>query len=575
MRETLLRFRHQLGLVFDDNLGTRQWYNIADWVIVFMILLSSVEIFFATLPVGPRVMKVLDIINEVTLWFFIVEVSLRIWAAPEQSSRFRGFKGRMRYCFTFYGFIDFISTYPFLVQYFFPLSLSALRILRTARIIRVFRITRYASSFNLLYDSIKEKRDELLVSMQFLIIVTFILSIILYVYEHDAQPEVYDDGFKSVIWSFAQYIGDPGQFADTPPVTLPGRVIACIIGILGIAIVAVPAGILGAGFTEAIEERNKVAKIKQNSDKLRNAFQRKLDRPSGLQVVQPINTVTALQAKLCMTLDDIVDAVNSEWAPHFRLVNTASSIPLVRQPVDTLAVEHFMINRPYGCLIDRGSSVTIVSPSSYVEMGIGNWAFYLAAIGGFNYISREVGDRALVTSYYQHDDPAAVPGLTDFISDLRELLSRDDAWSLTTLVSSGALEPEYPTQVHLQIGGRKGDGSKGGDGLFVKDVERYGALLASLSSRLKADFGLETDHQKYHDTSGGRIYLRRDKLPNENNVIVRLEWHQILWSPDRILLARAFAEEIWRSILGKEMPDPHAILKKKAVGFDGYIRPDK
>lgn len=569
--EILRRFRHKLGLVFDDNLGTRQWYNIADWVIVFMILLSSVEIFFATLPVGARVMKVLDVINEVTLWFFIVEVSLRIWAAPEQSPRFKGLVGRVRYCCTFYGFIDFVSTYPFLIQYFFPLSLGALRILRTARIIRVFRITRYASSFNLLYDSIKEKRNELLVSMQFLVIVTFILSIMLYVYEHDAQPDVYDDGLKSVVWSFAQYIGDPGQFADTPPITLPGRVIACIIGVLGIAIVAVPAGILGAGFTEAIEERNKKASIKNNSDKLRNAFQRKLDRPSGFQVVMPINTVTALQAKLCMTIDDIVEAVNSDWAPHFRLVNTASSIPMVKQPVDTIAVEHFVVNRSYGCLIDRGSPVTIVSPSSYVEMGIGNWAFYLAAIGGFNYISREVGDRALVASYFQYDEPDSVPGLTDFLDDLRRLLSRENAWSLTTLVSSGALEPEYPTQVHFQIGGRKGDDSKGGDGLFVADAERYESLYNSISSRLKKDFGIETDHQKYHDTSGARIYLRRTQMPNKNNVIVRVEWYRILWCPKRILLAKAFAEEIWRSVLGKDMPEPDMILKKKEVGFDGYV----
>lgn len=571
MKEQLRRFRHSLGLVFDDNLGTRQWYNIVDWVIVFMILLSSVEIFVSTMPVGAQVMRVLDIINEVTLWFFIIEVTLRIWAAPEQNPRFSGLRGRLRYCLTFYGFIDFVSTYPFIIQYFCPLPLGALRILRTARIIRVFRITRYASSFNLLSDSIKEKRNELLVSMQFLVIITLILSIMMYVYEHDAQPEVYHNGFKSVVWAFAQYIGDPGQFADTPPVTVPGRIIACIVGVLGIAIVAVPAGILGAGFTEAIENRNYAAKVTENSNKLRKAFQRKLDRPSGFQVVLPFNTVASLQAKLSMTTDEIVNAVNSEHAPHFRLVNLASSVPVSRQSADIIAVEHFVVNRSYGCMIDRGSAVTIVSPSSHIDVGIGNWAFYLAAIGGFNYISREVGDRADIQSFYQNDDTETVPGLSEYLCDLQEFLSRDGAWSFTVLVSSGALEPEYPTHVHFCIGGKKGDASTGGPGLFVKDSKRYEALYNAVAESVHTRFGLEPDHQVCYDTSGNRIYLRRNRMPNENNVIVRIEWAKILWSLDRILIAKAFAEEIWRAILGKEMPAPPPELKKKQIGFEGYL----
>jgi voltage-gated potassium channel len=568
-REQLLSFRHKLGLVFDDNLGTRQWYNIADWLIVTMILLSSVEIFVSTLHVGVQMQRILNVINEVTLWFFIVEVSLRIWAAPEQSEKYKGIKGRIKYCFTFYGFIDLISTYPFLVQYFLPLPISALKVLRTARIIRVFRITRYASSFNLLSDSIKEKKNELIVSMQFLVIVTFILSIILYVYEHDAQPDVYDDGLRSVIWSFAQYIGDPGQFADTPPITFVGKVIACLVGIMGIAIVAVPAGILGAGFTEAIENRNRSEKTAHDADKLRSAFQRKLDRPTGYQVVQPFLTVTALQAKLCMTMDSIVEAVNSDNAPYFRLVNTASSIPVARHSVDEIAVEHFVVNRPYGCLIDRGSNITIISPSSYTDMGAGNWAFYLAAIGGFNYVSREVGDRANVQSYLTSESPDSVPGLTEFVSDLNELLSRDDAWSINFMVASGQLEPEYPTQIHFEIGGQKGDNEMGGDGLYVKDSERYTKLYQYVATSVKERLGYETDHQKYRVLANPRKFYNRHQFKS-NNVVLRIEWDKILWNPNRILLADIIARGIWESIIGTLMPDPNPILKKKDTGYTGY-----
>ncbi len=87
-----------------------------DWVIVFMILLSSVEIFVSTMPVGAQVMRVLDIINEVTLWFFIIEVTLRIWLLRAES-RFSGLRGG---CATadILRVIDFVSTYPFIIQYF-------------------------------------------------------------------------------------------------------------------------------------------------------------------------------------------------------------------------------------------------------------------------------------------------------------------------------------------------------------------------------------------------------------------------------------------------------------------------
>jgi voltage-gated potassium channel len=338
---------------------------------------------------------------------------------------------------------------------------------------------------------------------------------------------------------------------------------------MGIAIVAVPAGILGAGFTEAIENRNRSEKTAHDADKLRSAFQRKLDRPTGYQVVQPFLTVTALQAKLCMTMDSIVEAVNSDNAPYFRLVNTASSIPVARHSVDEIAVEHFVVNRPYGCLIDRGSNITIISPSSYTDMGAGNWAFYLAAIGGFNYVSREVGDRANVQSYLTSESPDSVPGLTEFVSDLNELLSRDDAWSINFMVASGQLEPEYPTQIHFEIGGQKGDTEMGGDGLYVKDSERYTKLYQYVATSVKERLGYETDHQKYRVLANPRKFYNRHQFKS-NNVVLRIEWDKILWNPNRILLADIIARGIWESIIGTLMPDPNPILKKKDTGYTGY-----
>lgn len=568
-KEKALSFRHKLGLVFDDNLDTRQWYNIVDWVIVFMITLSSAEIFLATLPVGAKIQHILDIVNDITLWFFIIEVSLRIWAAPEISPKYKGFLGRIRYCFTFYGFIDFISTYPFLIQYFVPLSFNAWKVLRTARIVRVLRITRYARSFKLLSDSIKEKKNELIVSSQFLIIVTFILSIILYIYEHDAQPDVYDNGISTVVWSFAKYIGDPGQMAETPPVTVMGKIIACIVGILGIAIVAVPAGILGAGFTEAIENRNKSEQISKNAAKLRNAFQRKLDRPSGFQVVPPFKNLTFLQARLAMKQDEIIEAVTSSEAPNFRLISTATTIPKSKTAVDNLAVEHYITNRPYGLCIDRGSRITIISPSSCVDAGISNFAFYVALLGNCNYISREIGSSAPFQSVFIHYPDNEPDEYEEFAADLEKLASRPGAWTLTLLVASGALEPEYPEHLHFGAGGKKGDETLNAENLLINDKETYWMLYEEMARVMKEELDLTSEHQRRYDTSNKNMILRKINAPEANHIVLRIEWHKILWDERRIVLASNLAQVLKKIIEGKEL-DPPAILKKKDIGFDGY-----
>lgn len=559
----------KLARALDDNLHTRQWHNVADWLIITMILLSTAEIFLSTFDLDPRLRHVLLWVDLVTLVFFTIEVALRIWVAPCINPKYRGFKGRLRYCTTFYGAIDLLSTAPFYLGLVFPLPVGAFKMLRTARVVRTMRIGRYSKSFGLLSSAISEKRRELLVSMQFLLVVTLILSLILYFAEHDSQPDVYRNGFISVIWAFAQYIGDPGQFADTPPVTFAGRIIACVVGLLGIAIVAVPAGIIGAGFTEALEKEAHKNQLAENSSRLKDQFQRKQDRFTKYMIVPPLVTITQIQARSGLKLDEAIDVINQDTPPYFRLINTASTIPLESKPTDMLAVEHYITNRPYGLLIDRGSPVTIISPSSYIDAGIGNFAFYLALFGGFNYVSRETGDRNATTSFYMppaggHPDEA----FAQFASDLNRLLERPGSWSITLLVASGALEPILPTHLHFTIGGEKGEEFDIKDPL-VKDIGKYKQLFAAISTRAKKEFDLDSDYQKFHTSANPRLFLRQIKAPNGNNIVLRVEWDKILWSPRRIEFCKMLAQEIKLAITGQDLQEL-PIWKKKSVGFEDY-----
>ncbi|MBQ1225093.1 MAG: ion transporter, partial [Alistipes sp.] len=291
------KFKKQLARVFDNNLRTKQWENYVDYAIISLIIISTLSVFISTFEIPPFWEGVLNIVDLVTVIAFTIEVSLRIWAADELDPKYKGFLGRVRYCCTFYGLIDILSTYTFYVSLVVPLPYAMLKVLRVARLLRVFR---YMRSFRLLQSAISSKSKEMLISLQFLVIVTIMLSFVLFFYEHAAQPDVYDNGFRSVVWAFAQYIGDPGGFADTPPVTLAGRIIACVIGLLGIALFAVPAGLIGAGFSEAMAEELHKEVTEKNIKKLHKAFERKLDRPTGFQIVPPVLSLVEIQARMGM-----------------------------------------------------------------------------------------------------------------------------------------------------------------------------------------------------------------------------------------------------------------------------------
>ena len=322
MNAKIEKFRQELNKVFDNNPRTKQWQNYVDYVIIGLIILSTVEVFLSTYSgIVERYGKWLEFVDHFTTAFFTIEVSLRIWCADLLDPKYKGFWGRVKYCFSFYGLIDILSTYPFYLSFFMKVPYVALKALRIARLLRIFR---YMKAFNILSRAMNSKKQEMLVSLQFLAIVTLILSFILFFVEHEVQPEVYNNGWRSVVWAFAQYIGDPGGFANTPPITFVGRLIATVIGILGIAIFAVPAGLIGSAFTAVMAADNHEIDIEKNKKKLHLAFERKLCRYTRLQIM-PLNlSIQEIIARMRITENDIIEAV--ENSNDFRIINLAATV---------------------------------------------------------------------------------------------------------------------------------------------------------------------------------------------------------------------------------------------------------
>ena len=411
----------------------------------------------------------------------------------------------------------------------------------------------------------RAKKDEMWVSVQFLTIITLILSFILFFVEHEAQPEVYNNGWTSVLWAFAQYIGDPGGFADTPPITITGRVIACIIGVLGIAIFAVPAGLIGSAFSEVMEKDERKEKSEGWAERLHLAFERKLDRLTGFQIVPRYVSIVEIQARLGLKEDEILDAV--AISDKFRLINLSSTATPEERVTDLLAVEHFPVNTVYGQCIDRKSKVTIFSPSNIVDPIIGWWAYYLAKIGGFNYVSREVGETRPYNSFYLYKNDNTT-GREECMADLNRLLDSEDKWVFSILAASGGSEPAYPTQFHFTYGAKKGDETYDDPNITLNDIPAFDALYKEFATLLETDYSLSADRQRYH-TNANAAYFARHLEHKVNAVALRVAWSVTVRDARAIQIAQSLAQSINRNINHTDNPvDPE--LKIKAIGYEGY-----
>lgn len=559
-------FKQELARVFDDNLHTKQWHNYVDYAIIGLIILSTVEVFLSTYDgIVEKYGLWLKVVDYFTTFFFTIEVSLRIWCADLIDDKYKGFWGRVRYCFSFYGLIDVLSTYPFYLHFFMPVPYVALKALRIARLMRVFR---YLKAFNILSRAMRAKKDEMWVSVQFLTIITLILSFVLFFVEHEAQPEVYNNGWTSVLWAFAQYIGDPGGFADTPPITVTGRIIACIIGVLGIAIFAVPAGLIGSAFSEVMEKDEKAEKDIANIAKLNAAFRHVQDRYTKYITVPRYVSVTDIQAKYRLAVPQICNAVNA--STNFRVRNLASTQPVDSKPIDKLVIETYPHNTPYGYCIDRGSKVTIVATSNVSEAATGTFAYYLAKLGGFNYVSKELElDMLNPVTYYNIADEHADDNLPIFLNDINRLSNTEEHWVIFILAASGNLEPEYPTQFHYVIGKAKGDETYDDPRITIQNIPAFDALYKDLSATIEKQFNLQSDCQKYHTGTSPKNIARHIVCPNA--FTIRIAWSVLCWDYRYLQIAQTMAISIRQQLALDELePDLSDILNRQTGHDCGY-----
>ena len=217
---------------------------VFDIALAFVILLNIVAMFLETFSSLASVKPVFTTIENVTVILFCIEYVLRIWTAdllfPEKSKP----KAVLSFLISFDGVVELLTILPF----FYLSGFIVFRMLRVVRIFHLFRINSQSDSFNVIKTVLLEKKNQIISSVFIIIILMLASSLGIYSAEHDAQPEAFKNAFSGIWWSVSAML--TVGYGDIYPITIAGRIMAIIIAFLGVGAVAVPTGIISAGFVE-------------------------------------------------------------------------------------------------------------------------------------------------------------------------------------------------------------------------------------------------------------------------------------------------------------------------------------
>lgn len=183
---------------------------------------------------------------------FTLEYLARVWSAPADPRYSGAVLGRLRFVLTPLALIDLLAILPFYLGVFWVADLRFLRAVRLVRMIRIAKVARYSSALRLLGRVLRKRKPELVITTGLMLILLVIASCLMFDLEHDVQPEVFSD-IPSTMWWAVATMTTVG-YGDTYPVTPAGKVLGGLVAILGIAFFALPAGILGSGFVDEVQQ---------------------------------------------------------------------------------------------------------------------------------------------------------------------------------------------------------------------------------------------------------------------------------------------------------------------------------
>ena len=234
----------------DDQTG--RWFDI---FIVSLISLNIFAIIFGSVAsIYERFANYFDLFELFSVAVFSIEYVLRIWSIVDhESGKYAApLKGRLAFSLTPLAIVDLLAILPFYLGMFINLDL---RFLRALRLLRIFKLTRYSPAMSLLLKVLRDEMQAFAAAFFILLVILVLASSGIYLFEHKAQPEAFSSIPQSIWWAVSTLttVG----YGDVTPITVGGKIFGTVIMVLGIGMVALPAGILASAFSEQVRLRRR------------------------------------------------------------------------------------------------------------------------------------------------------------------------------------------------------------------------------------------------------------------------------------------------------------------------------
>ncbi|MGN0710138.1 MAG: ion transporter [Anaerovoracaceae bacterium] len=227
-----------------------------DMALIVLIGVNVGLLIISTFDSAQKYMTEIRAIEYFSTFLFTIEYILRIWTSDLLYPRNRKTESAVDFIFSPFGIIDLLAILPYYIPAVFPTGFVAMRSLRAVRILRLFRVNRHYDSLMIIARVVRKKKGQLVSSLFIILVMMIAASLMMFQTEHEAQPEVFDNILTSM-WFVVANVSTTG-YGDVYPITALGKILSMLMTFLGIGLVAIPTGIISAGFVEQMAEAKRM-----------------------------------------------------------------------------------------------------------------------------------------------------------------------------------------------------------------------------------------------------------------------------------------------------------------------------
>lgn len=286
-----MNLKHTIYLTLEKEGYQNAWARRINTFLVLMIFANVITVILHTVKtLDKRIIYAFDLFEIFSVIVFSTEYIMRIWVCTENPKYTHPFKGRVSYLTSPMSLIDLLSILPFFLTVFTVIDPSVmdanmtfqsdgshvegfgkasvlrfLAIMRFARLLRIFKLRRYSHAIDTLIYVIRDKKEELVIIFFTILFLLILSSSIMYLIENREQPETFSSIPATMWWGIATLttVG----YGDMYPITPLGKFFGAIVAVLGIAMFALPAGLISSGFTRMLQKQKKIQRMEDKRAK--------------------------------------------------------------------------------------------------------------------------------------------------------------------------------------------------------------------------------------------------------------------------------------------------------------------